>query len=212
MEDLMKGKRSVSSALGVLLNVGWYGVAAGMVLIGCLVAMSAFVDLSHTSMDIPVSFSVDGRTVHVTDAADGVEGAQVRDVRSTGYLKFSPPSRPFLAAAAISLFLMLALVLWVLGQLIAVVRTLRDGRPFVAGNATRIRAIGYAVIAGELARSVLMLIGNRYAMAHFSAEGLRFLAWPDIDVLALVHGLIILAIAEVFRLGTRLDEDQSLTV
>ena len=49
-------------------------------------------------------------------------------------------------------------------------------------------------------------------MTHFSANGLRFDARPDLNVFTIVHGLIILAIAEVFRTGTRLDEDQSLTI
>ena len=53
---------------------------------------------------------------------------------------------------------------------------------------------------------------NRYAMTHFAAPGLQFMARPDISVFTLVHGLIILALAEVFRAGTHLDDDQSLTI
>jgi len=53
---------------------------------------------------------------------------------------------------------------------------------------------------------------NSYAATHFTAEGLRFTARPDLSLAAVIEGLIILVIAEVFRAGTRLDEDQSLTV
>jgi len=49
-------------------------------------------------------------------------------------------------------------------------------------------------------------------MTHFAAEGLQFLARPGFDVFAIFNGLILLAIAEVFRAGTRLDEEQSLTI
>ena len=107
---------------------------------------------------------------------------------------------------------MLALVLFVLGQLRAVFRTLRDGRPFVPANAIRIRWIAFAVIAGEIGRAMVVYSSNFHAMTHFSANGLRFDARPDLNVFTIVHGLIILAIAEVFRTGTRLDEDQSLTI
>ena len=58
----------------------------------------------------------------------------------------------------------------------------------------------------------MVFSANSFAMTHFSADGLRFDARPDLNVFAIVNGLIILAIAEVFRAGTRLDEDQSLTV
>ena len=58
----------------------------------------------------------------------------------------------------------------------------------------------------------IVFFENYYAMTHFSAEGLRFDARPDLNGFAIINGLIILVIAEVFRAGTRLDEEQSLTV
>jgi hypothetical protein len=58
----------------------------------------------------------------------------------------------------------------------------------------------------------MMFLNNYYAMTYFSAEGLRFDARPDLNLFAIIHGVIVLVIAEVFRTGTRLDEDQSLTV
>ncbi len=78
---------------------------------------------------------------------------------------------------------MLALLLFVLGQLRAVFRTLRDGRPFVPANAARIRWIAFAVIAGELVRAVVMYSANSYVMTHFTANGLRFDARPDVNVI-----------------------------
>ena len=110
------------------------------------------------------------------------------------------------------LAIMFALALWVLGNLRAVFRTLRDGRPFVRANATRIRTIAWLFIIGELARAAMVFFQNYYAMTHFSADGLRFDAPLDLNFTAIIDGLIILVIAEVFRAGTRLDEEQSLTV
>ena len=65
---------------------------------------------------------------------------------------------------------------------------------------------------GEVVRAAVVYFENRYAMTHFTAPGLEFLARPDLNGFALVHGLIILALAEVFRAGARLDDEQSLTV
>ena len=107
---------------------------------------------------------------------------------------------------------MFALMLWVLAQLRAVFRTLRAGRPFVADNARRIRRIAYAVIVGEIARSAATYAGMRYAITSFVVEGVGFEVQPDVNITALVCGLIILVIAEVFREGTRLAEEQSLTI
>jgi hypothetical protein len=206
------GRGSIASLLTVLLDVGWYGVALWLVLVACLVVISLFGDLSGGEMDIPVSFSVDARTLHVTAPSPGNDNARLRNVRGNGDLTFTPPSRAFLASTAGSLLLLAALVLWVIGQLRAVFRTLRAGQPFVPANASRIRRIGYVVILGELGRSALVLMGNHYTMRHFAADGLRFGDRPDVNIVAIVTGLIILVISEVFRAGTRLDEEQSLTV
>ncbi|MEO5739297.1 MAG: DUF2975 domain-containing protein [Vicinamibacterales bacterium] len=139
----------------------------------------------------------------------GIERARIEHAR--GSLKFSPPPGASLVAPVLlGLAVMLALV--VLGQLRAVFRTLRDGRPFVPANAARIRWIAFAVIAGEIARAAVVYFANSHAMTHFSANGLRFDARPDLNVFTIVHGLIVLAIAEVFGAGSRLDEDQSLTI
>jgi hypothetical protein len=163
-----------------------------------------------SKMTIPVSFSLDARTHRVTAPSLGIEDAEIRDAR--GSLRFPTRRGAFFVGNVILLIFLFALALWVIGQLRAVFRTLRDGQPFVPANATRIRWVAGGVIAGELARSVIVFVGNYYAMTHFSADGLRFDVRPDLNVFAIICGLVILVIAEVFRAGTRLDEEQSLTV
>jgi hypothetical protein len=206
------GKGSVSSFLTVLLDVGWYGAVLVMALMACIVAVALVSDVHGGEMDIPASFSVDTRTLRVTAPSLGITDVQIQDARGRALLKFRPPSGAFLAETALVPILFLGFILWVLGQLRAVFRTLRDAQPFVPANATRIRRIAYAVILGEITRSAMVFGGNYYVATHFSAEGLRFDIRPDLDVFAIILGLIILVIAEVFRAGTRLDEEQSLTV
>jgi len=227
------GKDSVSSFLTLLLGAGWYVVALGLALVSCLVVLLPFINVPGMKVTIPVSFTVDART-HTVKALDTTD-AQGRDVRVggapgfgfeigdenvntepqihvRGSLRFPTRSRAFFGGNAVLLIVFLALLLGVLGQLRAVFRTLRDGQPFVQANATRIRWIGLAVIVIEVARSAIVFFENYYAMTHFTAERLRFDAWPDINAFAILDGVIILVIAEVFRAGTRLDEEQSLTV
>ena len=201
-------KASISAFLVVILSVAWWLVALGMVLTFGLAAMSAFHEVGNAEIDIPVAFSV-GLPVNAPSL--GIEDAQIEHAR--GSLKFTPAAgSSFVAPALLGLALMFAAVLFVLGQLRAVLRTLRDGQPFVRANAARIRWIAFAVIAGEIAKTAIVYSANAQAMTHFSAPGLRFDARPDFNFITIVHGLIILAIAEVFRAGTRLDEEQSLTI
>jgi len=204
------GKWSISSFLMVLVTAASLFLALVLALTMVLVTVSPFFPIGNAQVSVPVSFSVDPQTVPMTSPSLNVERAQIRGAHAE--LLFRPAGRLFLAAPAGVIVGMVVLAILVLDQLRAVFRTLRDGRPFVPANATRIRRIAYAVIGAELARAAVVWTSHRYVAARFAAAGLRFDARPELNILALVAGLIILVIAEVFRVGTRLDEEQSLTI
>ena len=107
----------------------------------------------------------------------------------------------------------LIFIVAVMGKLRAVLRTLiLDKQPFVPANAARIRWIGLAVIVGELARTAVIYAENVYARAYYAIPGVTFDVVPLPTFWPIILGLLILVIAEVFRAGTRLDEEQSLTI
>jgi len=204
------GQRSIASFLMMLLNVSLYFMGAVLALTVCLAALMPFIAADNAQLGIPVSFTVDGQALKVAAPSLNVTAARISKAR--GELQFPPPGKATLAVPALVVVAMLAFAIWVIDQLRAVLRTLRAGQPFAPANAARIRWIGFAVIGGELARAAIVWRANSYVVSHFSAEGLRFDARPDLSMATLVSGLIILVIAEVFRVGTRLDEDQSLTI
>jgi hypothetical protein len=209
-----RGAGSISSIVKLMLDVSWYAVAfflALSALVLCFAALSP--RPRNMQLGIPVSFGLDLETRPVTSPSLGIEGARIEHASGTGTLNIPVVRRGGLLLGAIaSLVVMLTLALLVLGQLRAVFRTLRDGRPFVPANARRIRWVGVGVILGELAWSALVFYAHAYARAHFSVEGIQFVARPSINILGIADGMVILAIAEVFKAGTRLEEDQSLTV
>jgi hypothetical protein len=140
----------------------------------------------------------------------GVDNARIQKVR--GSIVFPVRLGPSTFAPLAVALGMLVFASLLVGLLRDLFRTLRAGQPFVPANATRLRRIAYLVILGEFLRSVLVFMSNIVVANNFVAPGLRFDARFDLNVFAIIHGLIILVIAEVFRVGTRLDEEQSLTV
>jgi hypothetical protein len=206
------GRRSVASFVAALINIGWYSAMVLLALSVCVLAIAPWVDPPRIEVDleVPVAFRIDTATHPVTASPSGVERVHLENAH--GSLLFSPRSGVEVAGFAVPLVAVLALVMWGLAQLRAVFRTLRAGHPFVAANAIRIRRIAYAVILGELVRSAGAYLGMRYAMTHFVIQGLRLQMRWDLSIVAIIAGLIIFVIAEVFREGTRLDEEQSLTV
>lgn len=226
-EMTVTGARSISSVLIVLLNIFWYIVAIVLVAAVVIFGLSFARNISGLEIAaVPPSFGVNegqsgGRlSIPVSLAMDddrsaaapslGVKTAEIRDLRGT--LRFPAQSGRFLFANALLLILMLIVALWGVRLVQGLLRTVRDGHPFVAANARRVRTIGWLVIGGEIARAVIVFLENDYARRFFSVDGLQFTARADFSVAAIIEGLVILVIAEVFRAGTRLDEEQSLTV
>jgi len=219
--------RSPASFLILLLNIVRVAVAIVLVVTVAVIALALIADIrgleltvvppsfgvspeSHNNwtLTIPVSVTIDGG--RIASPSMGIERADIRDLR--GSLRFPLQRGRVFIVNSLLLILVMGVALWLTTELQRVLRTVRDRKPFAASNATRVRRIAWVLIAGEFVRATIVYLENSYAATHFTAEGLRFTARPDLSVAVIIEGLIILVIAEVFRAGTRLDEDQSLTV
>jgi hypothetical protein len=86
------------------------------------------------------------------------------------------------------------------------------GDPFKRENATHLRAIWITMLVVEISRYVLMALtgfllvrfGDAAGAVSISIDGDRLAAWGSI--------LILIVLAEVFREGARLKEEQELTI
>ena len=217
------GRRSIASFISAVLNFIQFTFAIGLFFTVCFVVVLAFIPAPNVAVSVPVSFSLDtpapiraGRSgldfEILNDQEQARTDSQGRINRVDGSLRIPSPSKRVLAANAAVVIVIFAFTLYVVRQLRAVLRTLIHGTPFVADNAARIQRVALAVMIGEFARAGMVYAENYYAMTHVTIAGLRFDAWPRVSFMTIGYGLIILVIAEVFRAGTRLDEEQSLTV
>ena len=207
----------VSLVLGMARGLVTLGLALTMIFV-TIVPFAKNLDMEvdaswftlGTRMTIPVRFYVDTETHRIVAPSIGVDRAELRD--TYGALRFPASPGWFLYANAAFLIALFLCALWGLEQLHRVIATMRKGQPFVDANAWRLRHVATAVIAGELVRASMVCFNQFYAKTHFTATGLLFDGSFNVDFFAIVLAFIILAIAEVFAAGTRLDEDQALTV
>jgi hypothetical protein len=213
--------RGVAKALATLFTALWWWVVLASSVVVALVLTSGwnvgvqigpngepnFVAGSAAQTVLPVAFELDAGAAQVTSVDHRNSGAIEQ---ASGALRLTMPDRPSFAVAGAAV--MVGLVLWILAELAALCRSVRDGQPFAARNAVRIRRLALAVVLAEVSRAAIVYAAHAYVAAQFAAEHLRFTAWPHINGFAIVSALILLVLAEVFRAGTRLDEDQSLTV
>ena len=218
----MRAAAVVSVILGIARGLMALGFVLVMIVIGIMLVVPRFapvpveweVDAAllgvGTHMSIPVRFYVDTDAHRITAPSLGAERAELRD--TYGSLRFPAPQGSFFFINTAFLLALFVCASWGPEQLHRVFGTLRKGQPFIQANARRLRRVAAAVFIGELVRASLVAFNQYYAKAHFTAQGLLFDWSFNIDFFAVVLGLIILAIAEVFAAGTRLDQDQALTI
>ena len=215
------GKTSIASVLKIIMDVLWYLSFAGLALVGLLMVAGAFASPSQIpsapsldrvwgTMTVPVVFELEEGSYEIRADALGIETAEMGQALSE--LSFNVPTGWFYQLNLMVAALGLVIIMWVLYQLRAVFATLRAGTPFVGANAVRIRWIGIAIIAGEVLKSFVVGLEHYYVMTHFASDGLIFGTSFEIQGATIIVGFTVIVISEVFRMGTLLEQDQSLTV
>ncbi len=215
------GKTSIASVLKIIMDVLWYLSFAGLALVGLLMVAGAFtspslnpsapsIDRVWATMTVPVVFELEEGSYEIRADALGIETAEMGQALSE--LSFEVPPGWFYQLNMMVAALGLVIIMWVLYQLRAVFATLKAGTPFVGANAGRIRWIGIAIIAGEVLKSFVVGLEHYYVMTHFSSDGLNFGTSFEIQGVTIIVGFTVIVISEVFRLGSQLEQDQSLTV
>jgi len=99
-------------------------------------------------------------------------------------------------------FISFGVALYVVERLLELLKTLRFGSPFVKENAVRFRNVGVALLFGELSKIVIGIL----AMI-FDAD-----VDANLDLMIFIAIAAVFVLAEVFREGARMKEEQDLTV
>jgi DUF2975 family protein len=204
------GERSIASFIRFVLDAAWWLVVVSLALLVGLLVFSFCVNLEgdNLTMNLPVALELNAPVQG--SSASMQTGARIEKLH--GSLRFPVRKGAFFSGSMLLIVVLFGCLLWVLTQLRHVFRSLSRGLLFIPENARRIRWVGFTVIFGEFARAALVYFWSYYTSLHFTANGLRFVASTDFNGITIVGGFAILVIAEVFREGTRLHEDQSLTI
>lgn len=194
------GKGSLASIIKVVLDIAWVvlWVAAGCLALGvvCYLGFVAAIQFGWLSPEILDSSR---STVQV--------GPVTVETRSEDRLVFHVVA-PALLSAAVAVGGALV-ILWRLKHLF---KNFTSGEPFSRDNASHLRVIWIAMLVMEL---------SRYAIAATVAVFVAVFGQPDsttIEVDAPVNFLtwcaifVLIVLAEVFREGARLKEEQELTI
>jgi len=99
-------------------------------------------------------------------------------------------------------FVAVGVSLYIINRLLEILRTLRFGSPFVKENAERFKKVGYALLLGEAGKIIFKFLGLIFdAKIKYHTE---LTIWIAI--------IAVFVLAEVFREGAKMKEEQDLTV
>jgi len=107
----------------------------------------------------------------------------------------------------------LSLAAYGIGLLRSVFRSLRSGSPFVAANARRLHRMGLTVLAIEALRILVtttLIAPEMKALDSVEGQGWRVDVGPSWTIVFVA--CVFLILAEVFRRGTEMQDEQELTV
>lgn len=107
---------------------------------------------------------------------------------------------------------MLPLTLRFLYHLRRIFQRVRDGAPFDLENARRLRSMGFLQLAISLGYGVFFYAQSLALMGAVTESSLDLDAWIPIDGIGVFTALVLIALAEIFRRGSSLEEEQSLVV
>lgn len=194
------GKRSVSSGLTTLFNVLWYvTIASGSALalgavVGAVLHIAGVVDLGELIGAGHHKITLQSPGAEIVLNGQGVQS-------SLGSL-----------ATIIGVALVLIPVwLLMLNHLRCLMASFAKEHPFTEENVGRIRWVGYLFMIGAALQSAVEAAVGLNLM-RVSIPGVEINARIGLNFPAVIAGFVILVLAEVFRLGVELKEDQDLTV
>jgi hypothetical protein len=206
------GKRSVATGLKFLINAAWYIQLAAFSLALCvLVYVSIKRDVIDS--DIPVKLREHQTIKGMVSTSADLWDAQLKLNEGMLHVK-RRPSWPeiLLMLGQFACIAALTLTITYLLRKIFATLTVNGGSPFIPENAVRLRKIAILIIL----LAPLNFINDFYnfwlVTTNFQSKENNFTPDLKLDFQTLLIGLVVLVIAEIFRTGTQLQEENELTV
>lgn len=133
------------------------------------------------------------------------------------YITYQPTSRSFVAVAGALSLAEWACIVLVLLQLRRAFTNIAAGTPFPRDNIRRIRVAGWAILGVAAAELIIDAVMFAFMRATTTIAGVPVVVPLDIMLVdfplgTILAGLAVVILAEVFRAGADLQDDQSLTV
>ena len=191
------------------ITYGLFWLVAGLlVLLAVVLPFSG--ELQDEFCRIPIKFSLKSAPAEFI-VGDTAYPTSV--TRAEGYLQI--PGGPLIYdyVELLTLMLVLAVGLFVTRQILKLIGRVKMGEFFISDNVSAMRRISLAIFGLWGIKLIVGVITSLIIGKHLASDTLApsgIVAWLEIE--GLTFPLLLLVLAEVFRAGSSLKEDQDLTV
>ena len=188
----------------------WAGAAVVLIALPALKVAGGSAAAFHYGLELPVVVPNIEATV---DTAGGPARLTLGDVRAK--LRLPVPNLPWSLVAVLWTYTAVAaaLMLLLMHNLRRIFQRVRDGAAFDAQNASRLRTLSVLLVAlatlnavAETATAIAVRRGLPTSSSVAVPSGLH------VDLTLISVALVLMALAEVFRRGTELEDEQSFVV
>jgi serine phosphatase RsbU (regulator of sigma subunit) len=201
------GRWSLASWIRVAIDLSYYLLFMAVAVVFAIALWAALAHWQDLSVqyEVPVQFQLDPVSHPIVVARHDLQAVSITGTHGTLVITGRVSTLAFVGLGFA--IITLGVALFVLTRLRAIFRTLRDQNPFVASNASGIRMIGLVLVLGTLATTAFRAWVASRVTGEISVAGLTFQREWSINPPVIFAGLILLILAEVFRLGSEMKGD-----
>ena len=207
--------RVLTAIVSVAYFVVWIGGIATLVAIPLAKALTSVQGRGAVGAERKWTFDVPV-PAGLPDAEATVQTAwgPARLVNARGSLELPVEAIPWGGVASLWLVLAvgLGLMLLTLYHLRRIFQRVRDGAPFDAQNALRMRTVGLLLLAGVAYNGIMDLVASILMRRGLTGSEVTVRVGIDVDPMVVFIALVLVALAEIFRRGAELEDEQALVV
>lgn len=203
----------VVRVLSAAVSVAYFAVWAIAVVVLLALPLLRLLAVGHPDwmweLEIPASLRDLQTTVLTRWGAGRLEAERVRVM-----LELPIETTPWGLVAVLwsGAVLVFALTLLALHHLRRIFQRVRDGAPFDAQNALRMRWLGFLLLALALLDAVAEFLTAAVMRRGITSENVTVAAGFSVNLPLVFVGLAVVALAEIFRRGAELEDEQALVV
>jgi hypothetical protein len=201
------GNKSLSAFLAKVINVIWWMEWIALIIVVTVVTITAIVKKAFT-VNIPVTFA-DITLKQVRPLNKDFPLGTLNATTGTLYLH-EDASWQNVLMLLIGFMVFFAAVILVTYQLKVIFSNFKRDIPFNETNISRIRNIAFLLMVYAAIQWLFVIVVNQVLMSNLNWENIKLTY--SFNISCLVTGIILVVVAEIFKQGALLDNEQKLTI